>query len=335
MGNLSAKILFVVLVATTVWVGVNILSVGSGKGLVAAGLFSGSARAVALPASGAPSSATAAALPTGKAATLEQVAKRNDDTGSGNKGQAVGQPVQGTATAGDKTEPQVKENASKLGQGSAGQPSPLAEALPPSFEQLTVLAALCGALGATLHALGSLVAFVGNGRFSSGWSMWYLAQPVRGAVLASGVYWAWYGNLLDASSAGAAKSGASALGLMFMVGLFSDPALEKLREVFMVLFRTAEKRRSDPLDGGRKPVIAKLIAGPAGAVNQIEIEGEGFEAGDEVTVGGAAQKILSQTATKLVVALPSIAAVGTKLVVVVKPTAKGAIASAPASVVVN
>lgn len=203
---------------------------------------------------------------------------------------------------------------------------------PVPFETLTLLSALCGGLGAVLHALGSLVVFVGNDRFSSRWAMWYAAQPVRGAVLASGMCWVWYGGLLNPSLTVPAQSMANAPGLMFMVGLFSDPAIEKLREVFLVLFRTAGKRRGDALDTGQQPVIERLSASASGSGLRLEIEGTGFGPDDEVTVDGQAQPVQVQTATQLVLELAAPPAAGSRLVVVVKPAAKGATASTPASI---
>lgn len=324
VANLPSKLLFAFLIAITLWLGVNIIRVGGGDGLVAAGPLNGRAK---------PSSVTASAPAPSAPAPEATVATKRTAEKAGQGSPPASQSADDAASAAGKSS--SKEGDAGKQSAESSKQKVVGSGLPPSFEQLTVLAALCGALGATLHALGSLVAFVGNGRFTSSWALWYLAQPVRGAVLASGVYWAWYGNLLDATTQDGSKGGAGALGLMFMVGLFSDPALEKLREVFLVLFRTGTKARTDPLDGGRKPVISKARAVTVGGVTTVELDGEGFEAGDDVMLNGNKEPLITQTAKTIVVAVPAALAVtGTKLVVIVRPTSKGAIASAPATLTV-
>lgn len=328
--NLAAKFfVFVFLVAVMLWLGINILRVGGGQGLIAAGPLNGAA----LPAIAAASSTKSNSAPAKPAAT-DSGTKRVDQKAGAPRPQPSTKPAEGAASEAEKSATPGQEGQSKKNSEEARKESSNGTAaLPPSFEQMTVLAALCGALGATLHALGSLVAFVGNGRFVASWTLWYLAQPIRGAVLACGVYWASYGDLLSPSAASNASAG---LGLMFMVGLFSDPALEKLREVFLVLFRTGTKLRTDPLESGRKPVIAKArVVTAAGGAATVEIDGGEFEAGDEVTINGDKQKILSQTAKALAVELPAKLVVqGSKLELVVRPTEKGSSASAASFITV-
>jgi hypothetical protein len=71
--------------------------------------------------------------------------------------------------------------------------------VPRDIGLLSTLFAICGALGATLHAMGSLVAFAGNEKFNDSWALWYLAQPLRGGILASGFFWLVRGGLLGVS----------------------------------------------------------------------------------------------------------------------------------------
>ena len=158
--------------------------------------------------------------------------------------------------------------------------------IPLDVGMLSTLFALCGALGATLHAMGSLVAFAGNGKFADSWALWYLAQPLRGAILSAGFFWLLQGGLLGGiGSQDVPVNILAMMGATFLVGLFSDPAIEKLREVFQVLFRTAGSPRNNPL-AGRKPNITgvKLDAARPGTV---VIEGANFAVSDTVVINGA------------------------------------------------
>ena len=199
--------------------------------------------------------------------------------------------------------------------------------LPRDIKALTILAALCGALGAVLHGLGSLVAFAGNGSFVGSWALWYLAQPFRGAMLASGSFWLTQGNLLSVSQ-GSTTSPMAMMGLTFLVGLFSDPAIEKLRELFLVLFRTADTPRKNKLDS-RQPVVASARI-DAAAPQLLKVQGEKFDALDKVFVDGVEIVVTTRTAKTLEIPLTAAQATrGQKLKIVIKPTAKDAEESVP------
>ena len=191
---------------------------------------------------------------------------------------------------------------------------------PRDVEMLTTLFALCGALGATLHALGSLVAFAGNGKFSDSWTLWYLAQPLRGAVLSAGFFWLIQGGLMGGLGSSDVPSNSMAMmGATFLVGLFSDPAIEKLREVFEVLFRTAGKPRANPLASGRTPTIAKVSFDNSNPP-VVTIDGSGFDGTDEVLVNSIKLPVSRRTGQVLVVTLAApLAPSGTALRIVVLP----------------
>lgn len=200
--------------------------------------------------------------------------------------------------------------------------------IPRDVGMLSTLFAFCGALGATLHAMGSLVAFAGNGKFNDSWALWYLAQPLRGAILAAGFFWLLQGGLLGGiGREDVPVNSLAMMGATFLVGLFSDPAIEKLREVFQVLFRTAGNPRNNPLSD-RKPTIAdvKFDAARPGAV---VIEGTNFAASDTVLVNGAELPVVAGRTDKLLevhltAPLPH---AGTSLRILVIPTQANADAS--------
>jgi len=335
------RVLFAVLIAAVAWLLINVVMVTSGAGLMAAGPLSG--RGVPLPVQGQdkaiavlnepPSTGSAAGIGAdarpanrklGRPNQLREAIDEAAATSRAEKNTELGQSGKDGLVNSDQPGSQPARANAEVARGQLEDKS-----LPRQIEYLTVLVALCGALGATLYGLGSLVAFVGNGKFVQSWSMWHLAQPIRGAVLAMGFYWAFNGGWLgDSGKSEAPKMSSAAMGLMFMVGLFSDLALEKLREVFQVLFRTGGKARNNPLDGDRKPTVAKARFNAERPVTQVELDGDGFESTDEVTVNNRKQPVLTRTAKSLEIALDQdLTVTGTKLNVVVRPTQRGALDS--------
>src|SRR5215208_7949027 len=50
--------------------------------------------------------------------------------------------------------------------------------------QLILLSLLFGLIGSTVHALSSLVTYVGTTRYHHNWFLWYLGRPIIGAIIA-------------------------------------------------------------------------------------------------------------------------------------------------------
>jgi low affinity Fe/Cu permease len=117
---------------------------------------------------------------------------------------------------------------------------------------------LLGALGGSLHLVGSLVKFVGNRQLKRSWMLYYLAMPITGAGLAAIVYMLLRVGILNPSGVSADGSGVANLNLIAiyafsaLTGLFAKTALEKLGEVFRTIFRTSERPSKDAL-GAQKP----------------------------------------------------------------------------------
>lgn len=195
------------------------------------------------------------------------------------------------------------EAAAKAGAAASAASSAASEpALPPVAghrTRLLKLFMLAGALGGALHGLGSLVVFVGNREFRASWSLWYLTLPLRGALLALGFYALLQGGLLGGVAGGANNVAILAMvGASFLVGLFSDRALDKLRDVFNVVFPRADRERRDALSTARaRPVIESVSIDTANG--ELVVAGRHFADGDGLEVGGAALAVRRATATQL------------------------------------
>jgi hypothetical protein len=96
---------------------------------------------------------------------------------------------------------------------------------------LLVVVALCGGLGSMVHSLRSLSWYVGNRELRSSWIAKYVMQPFVGGTLAMIFYFVLRAGFF---STGASAQDASLLGFAAtsgLVGLFSDQAVLKLKDV--------------------------------------------------------------------------------------------------------
>jgi hypothetical protein len=128
-----------------------------------------------------------------------------------------------------------------------------------SDAQLFVVVSAAGALGSEVHALRSLFRYVGNDRFMYRWGLMYCTLPFTGAALALITYLLLRGGLTSSNVGSGAVNpyGVTAIGAL--VGLFSDQAVEKFKQVFTTLLAPApqgenpisplEVQSVDPPDG--------------------------------------------------------------------------------------
>lgn len=101
---------------------------------------------------------------------------------------------------------------------------------------MLIITLLTGALGGTLHAIRSYFFWVGRREFSKDYTSWYLLKPIAGSFAAFIFYLVVRGGFF---TPGTSIEGASPYGfaaLAGLVGLFSDQAVEKLKEVAENLF---------------------------------------------------------------------------------------------------
>jgi hypothetical protein len=122
-------------------------------------------------------------------------------------------------------------------------------------ERLLILVVLAGALGGVLHGLTSLAAHAGSGRLDVRWWVFYVARPVVGAGLAFVVVLVLRGGLFGVSVPEGDGGERVLLGWAALAGLFSSPALRKLKDVFDGFGGSSPKA-----PGGTKPEERKTDA---------------------------------------------------------------------------
>jgi hypothetical protein len=86
----------------------------------------------------------------------------------------------------------------------------------------------------------SLVTFIQNREISAGWIPWYLLEPVVASILGGLMYFLMRGGVVSDVSSINPKGVAVVSAL---VGLFAQPAIEKLIRIFNVLFEPSDAKR--------------------------------------------------------------------------------------------
>jgi hypothetical protein len=169
-------------------------------------------------------------------------------------------------------------------------------------QRLLLMALLCGALGALLHALRSLSTYVGSRRLKESWLMMYALLPFNGSLLALVFYVVIRGGFF-ASNAGVVNTSPFAFAAMaMMVGLFSQVATEKLKQVAESFFTKIEPGADSLVaKGGGAALrsaqrVASVTGGPKDAV---DIDGTGFTEDTRLEVNGRERQPAFQAPTRL------------------------------------
>lgn len=103
-------------------------------------------------------------------------------------------------------------------------------------ERLVLIVLLCGALGALLHGLRSLRWYVGTRHLKQSWLLQYYVFPFLGALLAFGIYTVLRGGFFNPATDVSDTNPLSFAAAAFLVGLFNEEAIEKLREIARAFF---------------------------------------------------------------------------------------------------
>jgi hypothetical protein len=138
------------------------------------------------------------------------------------------------------------------------------------------IVAIAGGLGGMVHTLRSLSWYIGNRHLKWSWVPFYVLLPVVGASCATLFYLVLRAGLFSSSTAAADANAYGFAAVGALVGLFTEQALEKLREVFSSIL-TSAPRGSDavPPDVTNKPeaktgdaaVLSQTAATFSGEVN--------------------------------------------------------------------
>ncbi|UCG42964.1 MAG: hypothetical protein JSU73_14085 [candidate division WOR-3 bacterium] len=142
------------------------------------------------------------------------------------------------------------------------------------FDLLWIVA-LAGALGSMVHALRSFYTYVGHGKLAWRWLAMYVLLPFVGATLALVFYLVIRGGFFAPGTPAEAASPYGFAALAALVGLFSEQAILKLKDVAARLFKEPE-RGSDHFEGPE----SEGESTPLGAVRPGDAAKEKRAAGD-------------------------------------------------------
>jgi hypothetical protein len=115
-------------------------------------------------------------------------------------------------------------------------------------ENLLLLVAAMGALGALIHVTSSFADYVGNRRLMWSWVWWLLLRVPIGVALALVFYMLIRGGLIIPNGSTEPQINPYGIaGLAALIGMFAKQATDKLADIFDNLFRSDKDRaRSDP-----------------------------------------------------------------------------------------
>jgi hypothetical protein len=144
--------------------------------------------------------------------------------------------------------------------------------------RLLFLVLLAGALGAMVSVFRSFTWYVGHGKLFAHWVPYYLLRPFVGATLAIVFFLVIHGGFAQDM---AQSNAFGYVALAAIIGLFSEQAAEKLKEIAETVFKPA------PKGAGTVPTVASISphSGPQGGHTPVTITGTGFVKGATVSFG--------------------------------------------------
>lgn len=165
---------------------------------------------------------------------------------------------------------------------------------PAAYELRIFLAVLlAGVLGATLHAMRSLVWYFGNKTLVRSWTLLYVLLPFMGGLVAAAFYLILRAGLWKPEQSGTTMV---VVGIAILVGVFSEQAIAKLKAITEALLTEAPKGANQappappaaPAPGVQAPAKSLASVAPGSGSVQggdlIFLAGQGFAESDKVTL---------------------------------------------------
>lgn len=107
--------------------------------------------------------------------------------------------------------------------------------------RLIIIVVLAGALGGLVHALRSLFMYVGARELKRSWLAMYFLRPFIGSTIGLIFYLVIRGGFFSTEATVTETSPFGFAALACLVGLFSEQAVEKLKEIAQTLFKKVPK----------------------------------------------------------------------------------------------
>jgi IPT/TIG domain len=150
--------------------------------------------------------------------------------------------------------------------------------------RLLLIIIVVGALGSLIHVMRSFYWYVGNRNLRSSWLLMYVLLPFNGAGLALLFFLIVRGGLsTQAPPTQSTLDGYAALAAL--VGMFSQQASQKLKQIAESFFNPAEKGKDQAIASSLKLTAVQPAQGPKTGGIKVRLTGTGFSPGCRVTFG--------------------------------------------------
>jgi hypothetical protein len=193
-------------------------------------------------------------------------------------------------------------------------------------ERLFLIVMFAGALGGLVHTLRSFYWYAGCRRLVLSWTGFYITQPILGATLATVFYLVVRGGFFSPQSEISDTSPFGFAALAALIGMFTEQASEKLKQIAENLFAIAPKGA----DHAGPPTVTGVSPTQGSANQQVTITGSGFVQNATVTFDGqaAANVQVASGGTSLTAETPATSVPGAVTVEVTNPDGqKGSLAN--------
>jgi len=167
--------------------------------------------------------------------------------------------------------------------------------------RVLVVMMIIGALGSLIHVFRSFYWYVGNRTLKNSWLLMYILLPFSGAGLAVLFYLIIRGGISSQAPTNPSSFDGYA-AMAALVGMFSQEALLKLKQIAGAFFATAESGKDPAIAGLQIKGITPAV-GPIAGGTSVTISGTGFATGDQVIFGGIPATSITVTSSSQLIAI--------------------------------
>jgi large repetitive protein len=159
--------------------------------------------------------------------------------------------------------------------------------------RLILIVVIVGSLGALIHVARSFYWYVGNRNLKSSWLLMYFLLPFNGGGLAL-LFFLIARGVPSAQPAGVESSVGGYAALAALVGMFSQQALMKLKQIAESVFAPAEKGKDQATSSAASKITSiQPTSGPSSGGTKVVITGSGFSSVSHVSFGGVSAGTIS------------------------------------------
>ena len=155
-------------------------------------------------------------------------------------------------------------------------------------ERLFLIVMFAGALGGLAHAFRSFFWYAGNRKLVLSWAGFYITLPILGATMATVFYLVIRGGFFSPQSEISDTSPFGFAALAALIGMFTEQAAEKLKQITQTLFAEAPKGEDHADVAPVVPQVTAISPSQGSQGTPVTITGSGFAQNATVTFGGQA-----------------------------------------------